>query len=107
VKLPRPGKRAEKASVVAGAKNAGVVKKGDKHNFTGFDCSSGIHKQSFAAVDASAWSTAFATRICHSHWIIIQSLVPLTLVTYTPVIASTLWLPSFSFGRPFHSVLCA
>jgi hypothetical protein len=33
---------AEKASAVAGAKNAGVVKKGDEHNFTGFDCSSGI-----------------------------------------------------------------
>jgi hypothetical protein len=98
---------AEKASVVAGAKNAGIMKKGDEHNFTGFDCSCGIYKQAFAAVDASAWSTAFATRICHSHWIIVQSLVPLTLVTCTPVIASTSRLPSFSFGRSFHSILHA
>ena len=107
MKLPRPGKTAKKAGMVAGAKNAGIVKKGDEHNFTGFDCSSGIYKRAFAAVDASAWSTAFATCICHSHWIIVQSLVPLTLVTCTPVIASTSRLPSFSFGRPFHSVLRA
>jgi hypothetical protein len=44
MKLPRPGKMAEKASGVAGAKNAGVIKKGDGHNFTRFDCSSGIYK---------------------------------------------------------------
>ncbi len=78
MKLPRPGKTAEKASAVAGVKNAGIVKKGDEHNFTRFDCSSGIYKQAFAAVDVSAWSTAFATHICHSHWMIVQSLVPLT-----------------------------
>jgi hypothetical protein len=50
VKLPRPGKTAEKASAVAGGKNAGVVKKGDEHNFTNFDCSSGIYKRAFSAV---------------------------------------------------------
>ncbi len=107
MKFPRPGKTAKKAGAVVGAKNAGIVKKGDEYNFTGFDCSSGIYKRAFAAIDASAWSTAFATCICHSHWIIVQSLVPLTLVTCTPVIASTSRLPSFSFGRPFHSVLRA